>query len=110
MKGSKMEYTLKINENGQLNGWQEVHYYLNGSSLRDCQKFSDGKFQEWSGMVCVFQCGMNYSFMLSDWGSMETARDAAEDFTLPSNYPYIQVKNEAGGWDVRPFTEEAIIG
>lgn len=104
-----MEYTMKFNERGNLNGWQEVHYYLNGSSVRDAQRYDNGVIVEWMCFTSVHQNGRHYSFMASDWGTVEIARDAAERFTTASDYQFQYHNNEAGGWDIRPNTEEAFV-
>ncbi len=103
-----MDYTLKINAAGRLDGWQEIHSIVCGCSVREAQKFTDGKYQEWSGFVSVHMCGKNYSFMTSDWGTIEHARDAADLFSFDGQAAF-QKKNEAGGWDILPATEGAFV-
>lgn len=105
-----MEYTLKINETGKLDGWQEVKYTLNNVNVVECQKFYNGVYQEWSAFVMVFKDGASYYFNAEDWGKIETARDAAELFAVDGDLNCVY-KNDDNikRVTVVPMTEEAFV-
>lgn len=105
-----MNYTLKMNENGQLHGVQEVGYDLQGMKITETVFVFNGNQHADEGWLHVHNPRMmtSYFFDAKDWGTIEIARDAAEDFCISASLPVITIKEETY-WQVKPANEEAFV-
>lgn len=106
-----MQYTLELNAVGQLNGWQDVKYELNGQTVVEHQLFKDGKFA--FGNIVVLGVGTTrYIFNTEAWGSFEIMRDMAEGFVMDYEFNFILKGGDVRDpkrFDVLPSNEGAFI-
>lgn len=106
-----MEYKLKFNESGNLQGFQYIKYELQGM-IMDEQHYiaADGSecIEEFEVQVFNPRTLMSYFFNGKAWGTPEIARDAAERFAVYGDLDCVQSKVK-GFWVVKPNNEEALI-
>lgn len=102
-----MQYTLNFDDNGQMGGFQIIDYTLGKAKLQENQFYTYGTFKD--GFILVSMGGVNYSFWIEDWGTMEIMRDAAEDFAVDGLKVFV-IRSGRHEWSkvVLPAIEENV--
>lgn len=106
-----MNYELKFNTQQQLDGTQISRWSCCDDNIKfsDHQFFVDGVWEWGFVMTLDRKTFVTHTFDVKDWGSMEKARDAAENFSTGWNNVVVVAGTLQDTYNVYPNNEGVLV-